>query len=371
MSLPVVSIVIPVFNQWSYTARCLEALRANTPDIPFEVIVVNNASTDETFARLAELAASWPALRVISLSCNTGFSPASNKGAEAARGEVLVFLNNDTEPHPGWLSPLLNELKEPGVGLVGPKLVNPGGLTINHAGYVFGAGAFIGIYAHERADAPAVNQKRDYQALLGACFALPKDLFFAIEGFSLDGLEDIDLCLKIRRRGLVCRYVPHSVVTHVGSVTLTNSAPGTFPVTEGSSFAAKWTTDDVSWDDYRWYILDGKWPGPVAQSERSSTERADDSINLLIDAMVAFREGSSALALEATQQSLAVWDRNPFAFIFWCRMMLALGNRESVVRTVIERLPQFSFYPTVINETVRLLDSSSRDSRASCTAHAE
>ena len=123
MQSPVVSVVIPVFNQWAYTAQCLAALRAHTHHVPFEVIVVNNGSTDETAHELAYLSREWSALRVISLSVNTGFSPACNIGANAAEGELLLFLNNDTEPQPGWILPLLNEVKQPGVGLVGPKLV--------------------------------------------------------------------------------------------------------------------------------------------------------------------------------------------------------------------------------------------------------
>lgn len=354
MQLPLLSIIIPVFNQWEFTARCLGALRVHTSEIPFEVIVVNNASTDETARKLGEIALGWNALRVITLSANTGFSPACNIGAEAARGELLLFLNNDTEPTPGWLAPLLTELEDPRVGLVGPKLVYPGGLSINHAGYVFGSGAFIGIYHNEPADSPVVNQKRDYQALLGACILLSRQLFADVGGFSLEGLEDIDLCLKVRRQGLACRYVPESVVTHAGSVTLANSAPGTFPVTHATNFAARWTTDDVRWDDYRWYILDGKWPGPPSSSVEGSLALADLSVEHLISGILKRNRGDHGGALSAVATSLAVWDRNPSAFAVWCRMMIDRGERDTVLRTVVKRLPDFSFHPPFLRE---LLDA--------------
>jgi len=348
MQSPILSVIIPVFNQWAYTARCLDALRAHTADIPFEVIVVNNASTDETARKLGEIALGWNALRVITLSANAGFSPACNIGAEAARGKLLLFLNNDTEVNPGWLPPLLAELKDSRVGLVGPKLVYPGGLSINHAGYVFGFGAFIGIYHNEPADSPVVNQKRDYQALLGACILLSRQLFTDVGGFSLDGLEDIDLCLKVRRQGLTCTYVPNSVVIHAGSVTLANSAPGSFPVTDASNFAAKWTTDDG--DDYRWYILDGKWPGPRSSSVEGSLALADLSVEQLMSGILKRNHGDHDGALSAVELSLTSWPLNPSAFGEWCKMMLDRGERDTVLRTVLKRLPDFSFNPLFLRE---------------------
>lgn len=203
MGLPTVSIIIPVYNQWSYTADCLKALSQHDDSlISIEVIVVDNGSTDETALGLAEWRAHWSALRVETVASNTGFSPACNRGAELSRGEFLVFLNNDTVPQAGWLAPLLQEVKQPGVGIVGPKLVYPGGQTINHAGYVFGEGTFYGIYHEHDAAAPYVNRKRDYQALLGACIIISRDLFFSLGSFSLEGIEDIDLCLKAGARAL-------------------------------------------------------------------------------------------------------------------------------------------------------------------------
>jgi GT2 family glycosyltransferase len=172
MLTPLVSIIIPVFNQWRFTEECLEALvRHSSPDIPTEVVVVDNASTDETASGLRAWRDRWSALKVESLSRNTGFSPACNHGAHVSSGEYLLFLNNDTAPQAGWLESLLDELRQPGVGLVGPKLVYPGGKSINHAGYVFGLGSFYGIYHEHDSDAPEVNKKRDYQALLGACIS--------------------------------------------------------------------------------------------------------------------------------------------------------------------------------------------------------
>ena len=356
MYSPKVSIVIPVFNQWSYTEKCLKALRANTKDVPIEVIVVNNASTDETSRKLTLLASEWSELRLITLSTNTGFSPACNVGAEASRAPFILFLNNDTEVHAGWLPPLLAELKDPHVGIVAPKLVNPGGHTINHVGYVFGAGAFYGIYFNHPAHHPSVNSKRDYQALLGACIIISRDLFFDVGRFSLEGLEDIDLCLKVRRRGLVCRYLPESVVTHIGSVTLANSAPGTFPITDAANFGQRWTTEDVRWDDYEWYILDEEWPAPLPSEGRTELQQAERSIDALLAAYGHHRHGRLLLALQSVELSLSLWRHNPNAFCLWCIVMIQLDRRDDVMRTLLLRLPEFSFHPIFIRELLPFLN---------------
>jgi GT2 family glycosyltransferase len=356
MHAPKVSIVIPVFNQWSYTEKCLSALRANTKETPIEIIVVNNASTDETSRQLAVMCSEWKELRTITLDSNTGFSPACNVGAEASRAPLLLFLNNDTEVHAGWLPPLLAELCDPAVGIVAPKLVNPGGRTINHAGYVFGAGAFYGIYSEHPADHPSVNKKRDYQALLGACILMSRELFLDVGCFSLEGLEDIDLCLKVRRRGLTCRYLPESVVTHVGSVTLANSALGALPVTEVAHFGQRWNTEDVQWDDFRWLIEDEELPAPQASEGRTPLEQAEQSIGALLAAYVYHRKGDVQMALECVELSLALWRYNSNAFFLWCILMIELDRVNEVRQTLLTPQPDFSFHALCAREILPYLD---------------
>jgi len=344
MGAPTVSIIIPVYNQWSYTAECLEALHQHSdPAIPTELIVVDNASTDETAAGLAEWQAKWPAVRAETLASNTGFSPACNRGAELSRGEFLLFLNNDTVPQAGWLEPLLQEVKEPGVGIVGPKLVYAGGQTINHAGYVFGDGVFYGIYHEHDAAAPYVNKRRDYQALLGACILLSRDLFFSLGAFSLEGLEDIDLCLKAGARSLSSRYVPTSTVVHHGSITLTNSTPGSFPITTDTGFVERWGQYVIRWDDYYWHIQDGVWTPPQSDElGRSGAELAHLSIVELVAAKALAREGDASAALEKTVRSLEIWPLNPLTFLFHCQLLYLLERRADLL-TELQRVEEFSF----------------------------
>ena len=106
------SIIIPVFNRADLTLRCLESLAQHTPEGLYEVIVVDNGSTDTTPELLASLDGD---VRIITNAENVGYTLACNQGAERAEGRYLVFLNNDTEPRPGWLAPLVEALEDPEV----------------------------------------------------------------------------------------------------------------------------------------------------------------------------------------------------------------------------------------------------------------
>lgn len=260
MKSPRVSIVIPVFNQAAYTAACLDALaRDDEVRAVAEVIVVDNRSTDDTREVLDRAQSTFPSLAVVHLDRNTGFSPASNLGAERARGTKLVMLNNDTIPEPGWLTALENALDLPRAGIVGPKLLEPQSRLVNHGGYVFSAvlGAFFGIYRGYPEDFPGVNRRREFQALLGACVMVRAETFKAVGGFADFGLEDVDLCLKIRALGLRVLYEPHAVVLHHGSVTLKNSAAGSLPEADTREFSGRWPRSTLSDDARFFYSEDG------------------------------------------------------------------------------------------------------------------
>ncbi len=115
------SIVLVTFNQLVFTRACVVSLLANTPICPeYEVVVVDNASTDGTPEYLQEAAERQPRIRLIRNAENRGFAPAVNQGLRKARGDLLVVLNNDTLVPRGWLEGLSRHLADPGVGLVGP-----------------------------------------------------------------------------------------------------------------------------------------------------------------------------------------------------------------------------------------------------------
>ena len=130
---PTCSIVIPVFNKVEFTRKCLEAIRKKTKAELYELVVVDNGSTDGTKEYLNSLGGF---IRVISNKGNRGFAIACNQGAKLATGKLLLFLNNDVEPCSGWLEPLMNLMEgDPSIAAVGSKLLFPEG-TIQHAGVV-------------------------------------------------------------------------------------------------------------------------------------------------------------------------------------------------------------------------------------------
>ncbi|MCL4465941.1 MAG: glycosyltransferase [Chloroflexi bacterium] len=215
------SIVIPAFNKWFYTSLCMMGLDqtlAGRSD--FEVIIVDNASTDETADRLRGVA---PPYRVMTNSRNGGFARACNQGAAAATGEYLLFLNNDTVPTEGWLDAMLQVADGcQDVGIVGSKLLYPDG-TIQHAGVAMTNELVpVHMYCLFPADYAEVTVNRDYQAVTGACLLIRRALFEELGGFDeryLNSYEDIDLCCRVRRRGLKVVYAANSVLYHFESVS--------------------------------------------------------------------------------------------------------------------------------------------------------
>ena len=218
---PLVSIVIPVFNKWEFTWKCLMALSANTRDVAHEVIVIDNASSDDTAIALPLL----ENIQVQRNQTNLGFARASNQGAALARGKYLLFLNNDTEVQPGWLAPLVAEVeRHPEVALVGSKLLYPDG-TVQHGGVIFtyaGPEPITPLHLHCRQPAAASHQRLELRAVTAACMLARPEVFRALGGFDeafVNGGEDVDLCLKVGRAGHKIVFSPDSVVIHHESVS--------------------------------------------------------------------------------------------------------------------------------------------------------
>jgi GT2 family glycosyltransferase len=220
--LPTASIVIPVFNNYRHTAACLKALRETLPeDFRGEILVVDDASTDETPAGLAQLAEQDNRLRLLRNATNSGFIDSCNRGAAAATGELLVFLNNDTVPLPGWFAPLLHAAQRfPHAGAAGGKLLFPDG-RLQEAGGVLFRDASAAHFGRGDPDATQAlfGYVREVDYCSGALMATPRRLFKELGGF--DGLyrpgyyEDADYCFRLRARGFRVYYQPESVVVHL------------------------------------------------------------------------------------------------------------------------------------------------------------
>jgi len=217
------SIVIPVFNNVEYTKQCLKALIENTLNSPYEVIIVDNGSTDGTKEFLKCLSGN---LKIISNAENLGFARACNQGSAVAGGDYLVFLNNDTKVQRGWLEELTKVLQnDSDVAAVGSKLLYPDG-TIQHAGVailqVEGKNSLLPkhVFMQQPSDHIFVNVPLLFQVVTAACIVIRKSDFHNVNGFDQsywNGYEDVDLCFKLTETGKKIVYQPKSVVLHYES----------------------------------------------------------------------------------------------------------------------------------------------------------
>ena len=220
---PTVSIVIPTKDAPEMLGRCLKSISEKTTYPKPEVILVDNETTDEEALELME---QYRARR-ISFPNPFNFSRASNQGAMAATGEFLVFLNNDTEiVTPDWLEHLLYYAEQPDVGAAGAVLVYED-RTVQHAGVALG---MRGTADHVMRRFPiggdgyagSLACAREVSAVTGACLMIRKALFQDIGGFNehfFTAYQDVDLCLRLRARGLRLICTPQALVVHHESVS--------------------------------------------------------------------------------------------------------------------------------------------------------
>lgn len=274
---PHVSIIIPVFNQSHFTAHCLQAVLANTPGCDYEVIVVDDCSTDDTAAVLAAV----DGIVLLRNTENLGFIASCNRGAAAARGEFLLFLNNDTHVQPGWLTALLQTFEQqPHAGLVGAKLLFPGGLLQEAGGIVWQDGSAWNYGRNDDPNRPEYSYLRAVDYCSGACILLRSADFTALGGFDTHYApayyEDTDLAFRMRAAGKQVYYQPNARVIHfegVSSGTDTASGVKAHQVQNQSRFHARWQNTLAA---HR----------PRAQQVELEKERAVTRRILIVDAQV-------------------------------------------------------------------------------------
>ncbi|MCI0563827.1 MAG: glycosyltransferase, partial [Nitrososphaera sp.] len=217
---PEVSIVIPVFNHLDFTLHCLQSIADTPTQFVFEVIIVDDASTDETGVALSVR----DDIRYIRNEENKGFIISCNRGAAEAKGKYLVFLNNDTKVVPGWLDELVRTFANfDNVGLVGSKLVYPNGRLQEAGAIVWNDGSGWNYGRDDDPDRPEYNYLREVDYVSGASIMVPKALFDQVGGFderyTPAYYEDTDLAFKIRQFGLKVLYQPLSRVIHFEGIS--------------------------------------------------------------------------------------------------------------------------------------------------------
>jgi GT2 family glycosyltransferase len=222
-----VSVIIPVRNKKELTEQCLASIRRTQPRVSYEIIVVDNASDDGTTEMLERLQGEG-FLTWIRNDPPLPFAASCNRGAAAARGRYLLFLNNDTIALPGWLEELYNiAATTPDVGAVGAKLLFPDG-TIQHAGVAFHRFKRQNIvnphhiFRSFPGTHPAVNKIREFQVVTGACLLTPHSIFKQLGGFDArytNCFEDVDYCLNLCSRDYKVIYTPYAELIHLEGQT--------------------------------------------------------------------------------------------------------------------------------------------------------
>ena len=272
---PRVSIVIPVYNKIAYTSACLRSIATHAGAIAFEVIVVDDGSSDATARRLAGIGG----IRSVRNAQNLGFIGSCNAGAAVARGDYLLFLNNDTLVTAGWLDALLGCLEEaPQAGLVGARLIYPDGRLQEAGGIVFNDASGWNVGRFEDAGDSRYAFRREVDYCSGAAIMLRRDLFARLGAFDTRYTpayyEDTDLAFAVRAAGLKVYYEPAATVVHFEGITSgTDLASGTkrYQAINREKFRGKWKD-----------VLAAQ-PAPGTAITRAATHRARKRV-LIVDA---------------------------------------------------------------------------------------
>jgi len=244
---PLVSIIIPIHGKLAYTLACLRSIAFHGALAAFEVIVVDDASPDDSAATLARI----NGLRLRRNACNLGFVGSCNAGAAVARGEFLLFLNNDTQVTSGWLDALLRCFAERAdCGIAGSRLVYPDGRLQEAGAVVFADGSCWNTGRFEPRDAPAFRYRREADYVSGAALLIRREVYQRAGGFdtrySPAYYEDTDLAFAVRRLGLRVYYEPASTVIHCEGISSgVDLASGTkrYQLINQAKFVDKWASE--------------------------------------------------------------------------------------------------------------------------------
>ena len=215
--VPMTSIVIPVYNNIDYTRHCIYSIYKNKGVSPFEIIVVDDCSSKDDYT---ELLKDFPEVRLIRNEKNSGFLLTANKGGENAKGEYVLFLNNDTEVTPGWLDELTTALyHHPEAGMIGSQLIHLStGLLQESGNLICKNGDMMPLGRGVEPNHPNYTYFREVDFCSAASIILRKKVFDEMKGFDTIYVpayfEDPDLGLRMQKAGYKNYVCPLSKVLH-------------------------------------------------------------------------------------------------------------------------------------------------------------
>lgn len=270
---PLVSIVIPAYNQVAYTYACIRSIIAHTDSefTPYEVILADDVSTDATI-HIGEYIDN---LIISRNASNMGFLKNCNQAAKHARGEYIFFLNNDTKVHEGWLSSLVELIaSDESIGMVGSKLVYADGRMQEAGGIIWSDASGWNYGRLDDPDKPEYNYVKDVDYISGAAIMIRTSLWKEIGGFdeyfAPAYCEDSDLAFEVRKHGKRVVYQPKSVVTHFEGISNGTDVNGTglkrYQVVNQEKFKTKWA------DELKKQSVNTGNPDPFSARDRSQAK---------------------------------------------------------------------------------------------------
>lgn len=244
---PLVSIIIPVYNQFHYTYNCIRSIAAHTGDISYEVILADDCSTDLT----KDIKDVVENIIVVKTPENMRFLRNCNHAAKIAKGEYIFFLNNDTQVLDGWLTSLLELMdRDEKIGMAGSKLLYPDG-SLQEAGGILWRDGSAWNYGNQSSP---VDSEYDYvkevDYISGAAILIRKKLWDEIGGFddrfAPAYCEDSDFAFEVRKHGYKVVYQPKSMVVHfegISNGTDISSGQKEYQIVNTKKFYEKWKSE--------------------------------------------------------------------------------------------------------------------------------
>ena len=223
---PLVSVIIPTRDGVGHLRKCLSSFETFVNYPNYEILIVDNGSTDEETVGFLQEREENGQIKVLSYPGEFNFSAINNAGVKAAKGSIVCLLNDDTEALvEGWLTEMVSQLLQPGVGVVGAKLLYEDG-SIQHAGIILGIGGIAG-HGHKNAEknAPGYFSRlqvvHDVGAVTGACLVTSRDLWERLDGLDEKrfkvAFNDVDFCLRARESGQRVVWTPFAELVHYES----------------------------------------------------------------------------------------------------------------------------------------------------------